>query len=183
MEDTCVDVHIVITGLEAGQTWLFEEVGQQGQKRLVATYRAKLTRLDGTLFWFTVTRDSARVVFGQEVERFAVGTECPPSKPSHPYHAKYQQAPRNGDCLLLYEGRDEAGYYLYGQGKARRNSILIHATPASSLGCFGIGGGALAYRLWWKELLQATYNFAPSYNMYVHVEPRPASHHERHLAY
>lgn len=175
-------VHIVITGHQAGKTWLYEKVGRKGRKKLVPTYHANIEKPDGSLFWFAVTRDSARIVFGTETERFLFGGECPPSKQANPYFAKHQKAPRNGDCLLVFEDHRGEGYVLCGTESVERRSILIHAAPASSLGCFGVAGGTYGYKNFWRELCAVTDNFASESDIRVHVEPRPVSHHNRHLA-
>lgn len=164
--------HIVITSHKAGQTWLYEEINKQGKKKLVPTYWANLERSDGTLFWFAVTRDSAQVIFGSETIRYLSGGECPPSRHCHPYLAKLQSAPRNGLCLLLYEARDDIGYFLQGNLSVKRRSILIHPGPATSFGCFGVAGGRRGWKHFWQVLKVVTNNFCPSAQLYVHVESR-----------
>lgn len=168
-----MSIHIVISGHKAGKTWLYEKVDQQGRKKLVATYWANIEMPDRTLFWFAVTRDSARVVFGYDTERYLPGGECPASRQGHPYMAKMQEAPRNGPCLLLYEAKDEQGYYLQGNQNIKRNSILIHAGPASSLGCFGVAGGKSGWKRFWQVIKNLSDNFENDAKFYVHVEPRP----------
>lgn len=171
-------VHIVITGHEAGKTWMYERAGKQGTKKLVSTYYANIERANRVLFLFAVTRDSANVVFGKHTKRFLKNGECPPSRMCNPYYAKHQDAPRNGNCLLLYE-RVDTKYLLYGTKRVKRTSILIHAAPASSLGCFGVAGGAQGFKEFWREICGATSNFTDQYDVRVYVEPRPNSHHTR----
>ncbi len=174
-------IHIVITGHKAGKTWMYEHVGKTGRKKLVPTYHANIERPDRTLFWFAVTRDSAKVVFGYHKRRFLKNGECPPSRNSAPYRAKHQKAPRNGECLLLFEQHD-GSHYLTGSKRVKRRFVLIHPAPASSLGCFGIAGGRRGFKKFWRQITNRTDNFAEGYDIRVHVEPRIQSDHQSHLA-
>ena len=163
--------HIVITGNIAGRTWFYEELGKQGRKILVPTFYANLTRVDGSLFWFAVTRDSAEVIFRGLKNRFDRLGECPPNKTCNPYYGTKHIAPRNGTCLLLNEGKDSEGRYLVGQGQERRRSILIHSGPASSLGCMAVAGGKRGWKAFWREV-EWCFTEKPAVEIRVHVEPR-----------
>lgn len=163
--------HIVITGHVAGRTWLYENLGRQGRKILVPTYRANLTRSDGSLFWFAITRDSAEVIFRGLKNRYGSLGECPPNKTCSPYYGTRHNAPRNGICLLLSEGVDAGGRYLVGQGKIKRRVILIHAGPSSSLGCMSVAGGKQRWKAFWCEV-KMLFVGNPDIEIRVHVEPR-----------
>jgi len=165
-------IHLVVTGHPSSQkTWLYEKVGRQGMKRLVTTYQASLTRTDGTLYRFAVTRDSANVLFRGQVDRYATGGECPPSHEGNPYYGYIYQAKRNGSCLILADGRDEDGYFLCGLGPVKRRTVLIHAGPSSSLGCFAVAGGRRGWKCFWKELTDAI-GGEENPDIRVLVEPR-----------
>ena len=124
-------INVVITSHKACKTWMYEHVGTTGRKKLVLTYFANIERPDRTLFWFAVTRDSAKVVFGYHKRRFLKNGECPPSRISSPYRAKHQKATRNGECLLLFEQQD-GSHYLTGTKRVKHRSVLIHPAPTSS---------------------------------------------------
>ncbi len=142
---------IVITGEKMpNRALLYEFVGRQGQKRFVHTYKAILEGLNGVMYEFAVTRDSAAVLFSRQPDRFGVGGECPPSPEGSQYRARLFTAKRNGPCLLLYEAYDDEGPYLQGDGMVKRRYVLIHAGPASSLGCLTVAGGKRSWRRFWR---------------------------------
>lgn len=173
--------YVYVSSSILGKTWLYEEIGPSGGKRLVPTYRAEMgDESNGQAFHFRVTRDSAAVVFRGLKQRYALAGECPPNAACKPYYGRLRPLPRNGLSLLLWETGLGNHHSVRGVSKTVRSSILIHRGPASSLGCMAIAGGALGYRRW----LRAARAILPLENdvVRVFIEPRPESHHTIHLS-
>ncbi len=144
---------IVITGEKTTKrAYLYEFVGRQGRQRPVPTYKATFLGSNGKLYEFAVTRDSAAVLFLRQPDQFGVGGECPPSPAGSLYRARLFNAKRNGPCLLLYEAYDDEGPFLIGDGMVKRRYVLIHAGPASSLGCMTVAGGRRGWRRFWRAV-------------------------------
>jgi hypothetical protein len=144
---------IVITSKATGRkTWLYEYIGRQGRRRLVSTYFAHIynNQEQTPFFTFAVTRDSANVIFGKQSDRFGVNGECPPSISA--YFGMVYAASRNGNCIILFSGRDDEGYYLTNQAGVKRRNILIHRGPATSYGCFSVAGGARGWKSFWRSI-------------------------------
>jgi hypothetical protein len=163
--------NIVITNEVTGKkTWLYEYIGRQGRRRLVATYHAHIydNRENKPVFTFAVTRDSANVIFEKQIDRFGVNGECPPS--ITPYHGMVYAASRNGNCIILFSGRDHEGYYLNGQIGVRRRNILIHRGPATSHGCFSVAGGVKGWKLFWQAI--SSHHLTGNGIFQVTVQPR-----------
>ncbi len=173
--------YIVITARIVGKTIQYEKLGKRGQKRMVPTYFAEL--LDDTdrasRFTFAVTRDSALIVFGKKKIRYRKGGECPPNRTCTPYRGKIVYPKRNGFSLRLYESWCQRQYSLTGTGPIERQHILIHAGPASGLGCMSVAGGARGFARFERALQKILLD--EDEELFVFVEPRPQSHHNIHL--
>ncbi len=173
--------YLLITSSVFGRTWLYEEIGPSGRKRLVSTYRAEMgDEKRNFKYHFEVTRDSAAAVFRGLRDRYALGGECPPNTTSKPYRGRLCPVPRNGMSLLLWEEGLGNNHSVRGMGETIRSSILVHRGPASSLGCMAVAGGIRAYEKW----LVAAERLLPTEDesLNVFVEPRPELHHTIHLS-
>jgi hypothetical protein len=173
--------YVLVTASIVGKTWLYAEIGPSGRRTLVPTYAAEMgEEKSGFRFRFSVTRDSAAVVFRHLQERYALGGECPPTKVCKPYRGRLRLLPRNGMSLILWEEGYDNRHTVRGVGTVARSSILIHRAPASSLGCMGIAGGRRGYTRW----VTAAEALLPERDDYAHViiEPRPEAHHTIHLS-
>lgn len=166
-------ISIVITPTVVGGTHMYEEIGRKGQRAIVPTFQAFLC--DGSEephYQFRVTRLSADFVFGKKsIEDFGTNGECPPSKIGAPYHARLHRTDRLGTALMLYEPKFERESYLQGQGPIPRGGINIHLGPASSKGCFAVGGGKRGYKAFLSRLIKMI-DQAPSSPIRVTVLPR-----------
>jgi hypothetical protein len=172
--------YIIITASIVGKTIQYEKLGKRGQKRMVPKYFAEL--IDDTdwtsRFTFAVTRDSALIVFGKRKIRYRKGGECPPNRTCTPYLGKIVYPKRNGFSLRLYESWCQRQCSLTGTGPIIRQHILIHAGPASGLGCMSVAGGRRGFACF-KKALKNILN--EDEEIFVFIEPRPKEHHTNHL--
>jgi len=175
-------IWIQITGEVDGGAHLYEQLRRPGQRRRVPTYAACASLEGGTLmFRFSVTRDASDIVFGYRTERFGVNGECPPSRLAAPYHGVIHQSPNIPFGIRLFDANCARQQHLRGETDHERSYILLHHGPARSEGCFIIAGGKRGFSRWRTDLKHLQ-NAADSTAIRVQVDPRPESHHTRHLS-
>ena len=178
-------VHIVITGtLTTKVSYLYEKICKGGRKVSVPTYHANIQGLRGSLFHFAVTRDASDVVFNNIRDRYGVNGECPPSTESKPYRGHLHQTKKLPFGIRLSDQECGKTRYLQGTGDTVRDGILIHHGITRTEGCFTVAGGRRGFEAFKAALEEVGMNMPPRLDIpliYVHVEPRPKSHHTRWL--